>query len=294
MADVDKLFESPSKIKQFTDCEVLGQLTYIDRWEPREAHPSLPARLRGNAFSKACEGLHGAIKEGSGGLLGSQEFIALTVDRAIDLFERQFRYCVERGISFKPDTDSISKAELRRVIPLYAHHTPLKNWKITNVEEPIKVYSCRPDLAGVEPSEFHFVGDMKYKSSLDSRWESDTIEEFHWDAQFQQYPEAYRHHLGLSPDVPVYSYLFLVIGTPFRIKPVGWVFTPEQQAFWKAGAVAMTSRIREITVLNRQPIPSTAHRNKFGWCPMKKACLEYNLDVERMKRDYVQLDELPE
>lgn len=290
-----KLFESPSKIKQFTECELLGQLSYNERWEPREAHASLPARLRGNAFARACEGLHGAIRDGAVDLLGTTEFVALTVDKAIELFDKQFKYCVEKGIVFKPDTDSISKAELRRVIPLYAHHTPLKNWVITHVEDPIKSYSCRPDLAGKEPAQqFDFVGDMKYKSSLDSRWENDTIEEFHWDIQFQQYPEAHRSHISLSPDVPVYSYLFLVIGTPFRIKPVGWIFTPEQQQFCKAGITAMTKRIQEITIDGRMPIPSTSHRNKFGWCPMKKACLEYNLDAERMKRDYVQLDELPE
>lgn len=40
--------------------------------------------------------------------------------------------------------------------------------------------------------------------------------------------------------------------------------------------------------------PALTHRDNVGWSPMKKVCLEANLDPQRMKRDYVQLDELPE
>ena len=41
-------------------------------------------------------------------------------------------------------------------------------------------------------------------------------------------------------------------------------------------------------------LPVLTHHDNVGWCPMKKASLEHNLDAELMKRNYVQLDELPE
>lgn len=290
-----KLLESPSKQKRFDTCELLGQLTYLDRWEPREAHNSLPARLRGNGFTKGCEVIHNAIMAGDLNLLDETSFVNLVTEQAITTFDKQFKYCAEKGISFKPGTDEVSRAELRRVIPLYMKYTPFRaNWKITHVEYAIKKFGCRPDLGGIDPQGFDFVGDMKYKSSLEARYESDTIEEFHWDVQFQQYNHAHRDMLGYGNDRPVYSYLFLVIGSAFRIKPVGWLYTPEQQQLWYQSAESLTREIREITSGQRLPRAAAAHRDKFGWCVMKKACLEYYLDPELMKRDYVQIDELPE
>lgn len=42
------------------------------------------------------------------------------------------------------------------------------------------------------------------------------------------------------------------------------------------------------------PNPALTHHDNVGWCLMKKACLEHNLDPELMKRDNVQPDELSE
>jgi len=288
-----KVLESPSKMKQFDTCQLLGQLTYIDRWEPREAHISLIPRLRGNAFAKACDVIHKAIRDQA--QIDDPVFIDQVVNESVSLFNRQYEYCVTAGISFKPDVDALIRTELRRVVPLYVKQTPFRqHWRITDVEFPIKTHGCRPDLAGLDPTGFHFVGDMKYKASLEARYEHDTIEEFHWDYQFQQYNAAYRSHRQLSSSDPVYSYLFLVVGSPFRIRPVGWVYTPEQMALWQASAEDLTQMIRQITQEGKLPRAATTHRSRFGWCPMKKACLEYYLDPHLMADDYVQLKELPE
>lgn len=289
-----KVLESPSKMKQFDQCELLGQLTYLDRWEPLEAVNSMIPRLRGNAFAKACEVLHNALREGDKGLLETPSFVSLAVDQAIALFDKQYTYCAGKGMRFRPEADALSRAELRRVIPLYARQTPLKQWEITHVEYPIKKFGCRPDLMGKDHQTFYATADMKYKTSLEAKYVDSTIEEFHWDFQFQQYPEAYRDLLGIGDDVPVYSYLILVTGTPFNIRPVGWLYTPEQRLIWRQSADALTSEIREVTSGKRLPRAAATHRSKYGWCPMKKACLEYNLDPHLMRNDYVQLDELPE
>lgn len=292
---VERVFESPSKMKQFDQCQLLGQLTYIDRWEPREAHISLLPRLRGNAFSKACELIHNQIKTGDTGKLDEPTFLQDIVDQSVSLFDRQYQYCLAQGVNFKPDTESCARTELRRIVPLYAKLTPLrKHWVVTATEFQIPTHRCRPDLAGLTPMQMHFVGDMKYKSSLKVEYESDTVEEFHWDFQFQQYAHGYRRLLNLDVGVPVYSYLFLVVGHPFRIREVGWLYTPEQQQIWEASAKDLTQTIRFITEDGKLPRASTTHRSRFGWCPMKKACLEYYLDPELMRRDYVQLPDLPE
>jgi PD-(D/E)XK nuclease superfamily protein len=289
------ILESPSAQKKADRCRLLYQLQYLDRWEPREAERSLPARLRGNAFAKACEIVHKAIMGGDKALLLETAFVMAVVDEAIGLFDRQFNYCVEQGIVFIPSVDSLSRTELRRVIPLYAHHTPVLQWqKVLGVEYSIKEDHCRPDIVGLNALGFHTVGDCKYKSSLLAKYESNTIEEFHWDPQFMQYNKAWRDDQQLGPDVPVYSTLLLTIGFPFKIKPVEWLYTPEQLQLWYQGAVDISTTIRGIKAGTVLPRSATTHKDNFGWCPMKKGCLEFNLDPELMKTHYVQLNELPE
>lgn len=290
-----KVLESPSKQKKADFCRLLLQLNYYDRWEPREAERSLPARLRGTAFARGAEIIHKAIMTGDRDMLQSTSFLLATVDEAVAMFDRQFKYCVEAGITFPPNVDATSRAELRRVIPLYARYTPVLSWqKVLAVEKSITKWSIRPDLVGVNAHGFYVVGDNKYKSSLVSDYESSTIEEFHWDPQFLQYNHGVRDDLGLGPDVPVYSTLLLVVGSAFRVKPVEWLYTPEQIQLWLESAKDLTQAIRDIKEGRALPRAATVHRNQFGWCPMKKACLEYNLDPELMKRDYVQIDEMPE
>jgi hypothetical protein len=286
-----KILESPSRQQVYDRCPMLYQLTYVDKWEQREAGNSLSARLRGTAFARGVEVLHNCIKAGDTDLLVSKEFQQVAVDTAVGVFNTQYDYCVEQGVVFREGTKEACTSELQRVIPLYALQTPLRtHWKVEHVEFTIEDYSCRPDLAGVTPDGFPFVGDIKYKSSLDSRWENDTIEEYHYSAQFMQYAHAYRQYLGLSDDHTVYSYLFLVVGAPFRIKSVGWVYGPEVHRTWLISAQEVS---RDIVLLHEDEIPprqAMTHRDKFGWCPMYKACFEYHFDPELMQRDYVQLN----
>lgn len=290
-----RLLESPSSQKKFDSCRLLGQLQYIDRWEPREAERSLPARLRGTAFSRASELVHKAIMDGEIEMLSDTTFIHAIIDEAVNLFDRQYTYCETAGIVFDPNVASISRAELRRVIPLYAHYTPVRQWKkVLGVEYKIEQYSCRIDIVGINCDGFHVAGDIKYKTSLESRYENNTIEEFHWDPQFLQYNHAFREDQKLGADVPVYSTLLLVVGTAFRIKQIDWLYTPEQLALWLASAKDLSIAIREIKDGKALPRAATVHKSNFGWCPMKKACLEYNLDPELMARDYVKLERLPD
>lgn len=290
-----KLLESPSSQKKADFCRLLYQLQYLDKWEPREAERSLPARLRGTAVARAAEIVHKAIMDGNRELLQETSFVMALVDEAVTLFDKQFRYCVDAGISFAANVDATSRAELRRIIPLYARNTPVLSWQqVTGAELPLPKYSCRPDVVGVNQLGFHCVGDVKYKTSLPSEYASSTIEEWHWDPQFIQYNHAWRDHIECGPDVAVYSSLLLVIGSPFSVRQVDWLYTPEQLKLWYESAKDMSAAIQGIKSGSVLPRAATVHRNNFGWCPMKKACLEYNLDPELMRRDYTQLEEMPE
>jgi hypothetical protein len=291
MSDIP-LLASPSSQKAFDRCRLKGQLEYIEHWEPREASNSLNGRLRGTAFARAAELIHKAIAIDPSVTL-DPAILAEFTDVAVALYERQHAYCINKGITFTDTIGPNTVKELRRVIPMYAQHTPVRQWQaITHIEEPVPQYSCRPDLAGRDAIGVPTVADVKYKASLDAYYETQTIEEYHFDPQFMQY------NFWLSslqpPATPTYSALIMVVGSPFRIKYVEWLYTPEQIHMWYLSALDLSVVINDIRHHGALPRAATSHRDNFGWCPMKKACFEYYLDPELMRQSYVQLDELPQ
>lgn len=289
-----RILHSPSRLKQYDKCPWLMQLTYDERWEPLEAAPSLIARLAGTAFSRACELAHTALRDGHPELLDSQSFIAVAVEESLALFDRQFKYCCEKGIRFIPNKDSLVRTELARVIPQYMAQTPARLWqKVTDVETPIPGYGCRPDLGGINAQGFDTVGDVKYKATCRNEYYSSTVEEFQHDVQFKNYNYAWSVLKGLV-DKPVYSNLILVVGHPFSVREHQFQYHAHVLAQHIESAKVRTEEITEIQKGERSLIEALTHRDHFGWCSMKRACLEQHRDREMMKVDYVQLTDLPE
>ena len=139
-----RVLESPSRLKQYDKCQFLMQLAYDERWEPKEAAPSLIARLAGTAFARACELAHTAIRDGNTSLLDDPAFIQVAVEEAVALFDRRFKFCLDKEIRFAPNKDGIVKTELARVIPQYFAQTPVRWWKkVTDLETPIPAYGLR-------------------------------------------------------------------------------------------------------------------------------------------------------
>jgi hypothetical protein len=283
-----RILESPSKVKQYDRCEMLMQMQYKERWEPKIASRSLPARLGGTAFAKATELIHLQLMTAPGAIVSDLE----PIEKAIDLFERQWAYCQSKGIEMPVDRDAIIKTELRRVIARYAKETPLRGWKITHVEYAIKEYGIRMDVAGVDIEGNYAIGEVKYKATLDERYRNSTIEEYGQDHQFHQYYQVWR---TLFPQqVPLYIYLILVSGTPQRIHMPRFSYDERFLARWMMDTQSKSDRIKLIESGEMEPEISSVHRDQFGWCPMKRACLELGFDRELMTHDYVVLDELPE
>ena len=283
-----RILESPSKVKQYDRCEMLMQMQYKERWEPRIASRSLPARLGGTAFAKATELIHSQLMVSPRAIVSDLE----PIEKAIDLFTRQWAYCQEKGIEMPLDRDAIIKTELRRVISRYAKETPLRGWTITHVEHAVKEYGIRMDVAGIDLEGNYAIGEVKYKASLDERYRNSTIEEYGQDHQFHQYYKVWR---TLFPtQLPLYIYLILVSGTPQKIHTPRFTYDERFLDRWMVDTAAKSDRIKLIEDGSLEPEISTTHRDQFGWCPMKRACLELGFDRSMMVHDYVQLDELPE
>lgn len=291
-----RILHSPSRLKQYDRCDVLMQMAYEERWEPKEASTSnsLVARLAGNAVARACEVIHTALRDGQGEMLDNPTFLQLAVSEATGLFTQQFEYCVSKEVRFKEGIDSIIRAELARVIPAYARETPLRTWrKVTDVETPIREWGIRPDVAGVDHQEIDVVGDVKYKRTLKNEWYNTTVEEYKHDPQFKQYNIGWQKTKGLE-NKTVRSTLILIVGHPFSVRAHPFVYHPHDLKEFLEGAKIATEEINEIRAGQRSPIASLTHKDNFGWCPMKEACLDLGRDRQLMQINYVQLDKLPD
>lgn len=289
-----RILESPSKQKKADRCQLFMQLTYIEQWEPKQAHHSLVPRLRGTAFSKACELVHNSIQLGNKQHL-ELDFQESVITQSTDLFNKQFEYCLDKGISFEPDVDSLVREELRRVIPQYCKHTPIQHWKsVQGVEYKWEDYGCRPDLFGIDTEGDTVIPDIKYKSTLENRYLNSNLAEYKDDAQFLQYNKVYRIVNGLPDDALVYSQVILVVGHPFKIHCPKWTYRPETLQMWYTRSQQLTKDIQEIEAGRRIPAPSLTHKDHFGVCPMKDACIDFALDEGLMLTKYVKLGRLPE
>ena len=289
-----RVLESPSRLKQYDKCQFLMQLTYDERWEPKEAAPSLIARIAGTAFSRACELAHTAIRDGNVSLLDDSAFIRVAVEESIALFDKQFKFCIDKEIRFAPNKDSIVKTELARVIPQYFAQTPVRQWKkVTDVETPIPAYGLRPDLGGIDEEEIDVVGDVKYKATCRAGYYESTVEEFQHDTQFKNYNYGWQKYKGLK-DKPCRSTLILVVGHPFSVRAHPFVYHNHILEEHIDAAKIRSEEIAEYKRGERSLVEALTHRDHFGWCPMKKACLEQHRNREMMKLDYVQLIGMPD
>lgn len=285
------VMHSPHRQKAYERCELLAFEDQLSGWERREASNSLIARLKGNAFALGAELVHSALKDKLDP--ADEAFKNGAVLKATDKFTRQFDFCVAQGIIFPEATYATVTQELQRVVAQYAVETPVRLWQaVTHVEELIPEYRCKPDLCGISPQGFHTVADIKYKSGLDSYRRESTIEEYRWDPQFIQYNAAWQTKVPLGE--PVYTTLLLVLGRPFQVIQVPFLYTPEVLALWRSGAEGLTKEIIQIESGQRLPRPATVHRDNYGWCAMKDACFLYHWDEDLMQSSYVKLKGLPD
>ena len=170
----------------------------------------------------------------------------------------------------------------------------VRQWKsVTDVETPIPAYGLRPDLGGVDDEGIDVVGDIKYKATCKAEYYGSTVEEFQHDTQFKNYNYGWQQYKGLK-DKPCRSTLILVVGHPFSVRAHPFVYHNHVLEEHIEAAKIRSEEIAEYKRGERSLLAALTHRDHFGWCPMKKACLEQHRNREMMKIDYVQLTGMPD
>ena len=274
---------SPSRTEAYDFCTMRGVIAYKEGWTPREADNSLVGRLVGGAFAKGTESIHKGISIEESTITGLQ------------YWDRSVSHYVTHGVSF-PDLTK-TRAQLGTAFGKYAEQTPFKQWQCKGVEFPLVDYgNCRLDYLGIDPESYWAIADLKYKRQLKLEYLNKTINDYRDSWQFQHYPWAYNDWVsktkpeGLQPIQRIY--LVLVIADPFKILTYPFFIKDKLQVRWLQSAQQKWADIDALQKGDRQPTLAASHRDAFGDCPFKQACLEMDLDPALMQFNYVQVPKM--
>lgn len=256
----------------------------------KEADNGTVGRVVGAAFAEGTYRIHAGLSSG--------------VNEAQHLFDRQVEHYVRYGVSFSQDLTH-TRETLGKSLVKYAAQNPFDKWQIKGAEVALKDYgNCRLDVLGVDPEGYWAIADIKYKRQLKLDYLNKTINEYRDSWQFQHYPWAYNDYLTINPEVreaqatswepAVRMYLVLVIAEPFRVLSYPFFTKDKLQVRWLQSAQQKWADIYAIETGERDPIMSAVHRDMYGDCPLKRACLEMDLDPQLMQHEYVQVPRLPD
>ena len=279
---------SPSRTEAYDFCSMRGVIAYRDGWTPREADNSLLGRLVGGAFAKGTEAIHKGMAIDEAKALG------------LAYWHKSIQHYVNHGVSF-PDVTKTTE-QLGKSFEKYAAQNPFVQWQTKGVEFALPEYgNCRLDYLGIDPEGYWAIADLKYKRQLKLDYLNKSINDYRDSWQFQHYPWAYndwvkKQHAGGNTDYqPIQRiYLVLVIADPFKILSFPFFIKDKLQARWLQSAQQKWADITALQKGDRQPTLSASHRDAFGDCPFKKACLEMDLDESLMQFEYVRVPKMEE
>lgn len=278
---------SPSKTEAYDFCQVKGALMYRDKWVPREADNGTVGKIVGAAFARGSQDIH--LGQGTG------------VAAAHKLFDRTVAHYVQYGVSFNMDLEKV-RGNLGTSLVKYEAQHPFRLWKVVAAEWELYTYGkCRLDVLGIDNAGIWSIADIKYKRSLKLDYLNKTVNEYRDSWQFQHYPWAYndwvanREAKGITDHQKAQQMcLVLVIADPFKILYFTFVVKDKLQVRWIRSAQQKWADIDAIEKGEREPTMATTHRDQYGDCPMKRACLDLDLDPALMAFEYVQVPRLPD
>lgn len=275
----NKIF-SPSAIKTFSECPMLYELQYVDRYELKQATRPWHSRAAGDAFTIGVAAVHSYLKAG----------VPVNVDTVVKQTLGQHALTINNfldagGVLEKSDVDAVQR-DIERAIRRYCTEHPFAAWKILEVEKCLgpEYGNARPDLIGYDAHGILSVADVKFKRNLAADYRSSTVEGYRYDWQFLHYAwamsEVYKQ--------PVNVYLALVVLNPsWHCQLYEFVYDRELIDMTKESAKRWSEQMTQQ--LAAGPPLGTTHHTKYGACPFMDMCFKYKFDPEQAKEKYIQI-----
>jgi hypothetical protein len=277
---------SPSRTEAYDFCSLRGKLAYTDGWIKREADNGLIGRIVGSGFAKASEIVH----------KGGTAIDAAKV--GIDLINASINHYVKYGVTFPDLGPTLTK--FTSAVEKYTEANPFTRWTVQGLEFPLPAYgNCRLDVVGVDPEGYQAIADIKFKRQLKLDYLTKTVNEYKDSWQFQHYPWAWNDwiHTMTPTDTEGFKpcdrmWLVLVIADPFRVLTYPFFVQQKLQTRWIISAQQKWADIQAIQSGERLPVMSATHRDAYGECPFKRACLELDLDEGLMNFEYTKVPKM--
>jgi hypothetical protein len=198
----------------------------------------------------------------------------------LDSFVRSVEHYASHGVTF-PDLSKV-KLDFEVAVNKFIDENPMSSWQLKGIEYPLPDYgNCRLDIVGIDPEGYWAIADFKYKRQLKLDYLTKTITDYKDSWQFQHYPWAWNDMVskGGTEYEPVQRiWLYLVVASPFKILKYPFFVKESLQKMWLQSAQQKWADIRAIETGDRQAVMSAVHRDQYGECPFKRACLEFNFD----------------
>lgn len=287
---------SPSKTEAYDTCSMKGDLMYKQHLQRREADNGTIGKIVGSAFAKGTEEIHTGRGPG--------------IDEASALFDRTVDWYLSHGVSFDNRLSGVRDGLCESLVK-YAKQNPFTKWQIKEVEFELYDYGrCRLDVLGVNDSANWCIADIKYKRSLNLEYLNKTVTDYLESWQFNHYPWAYNDWLrkyeeeqkndkGFNRSIERYfpvthMALILVIAKPFKVLPFTVAVNDAYQKRWYESAQQKWADIYAIENGDKKPCLAASHRDAYGYCPMRRACVDLDLDENLMMFEYTKVPRLPD
>lgn len=279
---------SPSSREDFSYCPRYWWLR--KRWKPkRVSYPEL-CGIGGTAVSDAMAYWNQALIATRA--IALDEVVAMGLQSLVT--QQACLTTVDRRVSGLKDTefvDTLPKLVTTAISTLWDTN-PLKGHTIIAAEHTFTDFgNARPDVISRGPDGELVVDDYKCKFSVfDEAWMDREFDK-HFDGEQRL---AYTNMAGTT----LFGIILVVIQPklktkrPYVIRRTSRV-QPHEHALWRNDSVMHYEAMEVIERrVNPMTVPGKAapHANQYGDCVFKEACIEDQLNVERMRVRYVQID----
>jgi hypothetical protein len=288
MRGVDMKVYSPSQTAKFCKCPILREFER-EGWMQKEVGNRDYAAAIGAGFAAGVGVYNSLIKTGA---LGTDDDTLIAVlGVAQSVLRKRIQDWESLGLTFSSYQNetglSTVYTRLEKAIKGYLAKPQLpKGWEIVSVEEDLgeEAGHARPDLI-IRDEMGIAVLDYKYRTRLPAEYRIKTLQEFAHTTQMMHYA----YFVAQRYNEPVTRfYIGLAVGEPrFLFDLVPYPVHEETLKIWYQATVPIWRDMELTDAGERVPTMAAEHSDRFGRCPMYKACFEHHFDPYLMARDYL-------
>lgn len=282
---------SPSQTDTFARCPLKWWLMRRQGFEVKYINKGDLARWMGNAIHAGVSAYY--IDDRKLSVQGITDVIMVEWKQLLDTAIAQGRVIDDEEVKLEIE------GKLRNVAPkLIINQDPFPlSWQLKYVEGILAEDGSRIDLGGWDNNNIPFYAD--YKSTLYCK-ESDVpfrVGDYAFSHQMMHY--AYFFSKAIGEPVRRYFIPYTVMAPKAMISMQQYEIEPQQLDRWYVSAQQWWGEMEMWLGLAKEKGDDwvTAHikyspNHKDGWgrCPMYGACVDFNLDPELMKTQYIQIE----